>query len=343
MPLDIVIGGQYGGEGKGHISSFLSQSNHVDIIVKTGGPNCGHTVEFEGAMIQLRMIPAGAASGPSTIVFPAGVLIHVETLHLEIDRIGFNGRIIVDPQAGVVEAEHIEAQLRDPFYQEVGSTLTGTGAATSQRALRRLPLARMEPNLREFLGETSQLLKQALDSSKKILIEGSQGFGLSNYHGDYPFVTNRDTTAAAFLSQAGLSPNIPSRIILVLKTFPTRNRHGKGMLPFELPDSFVERYETILTEYGGGSYGERGARRRIALFDFEIVKKAVRVNGATYLALTGLDRLPALYNEQIIRKHYGSPEEFLESLELRTGVPILIESWGASIKDVRYHRPHKET
>lgn len=48
MGVTIVIGGQYGGEGKGKITSHLALKDNIDYVVRCGGPNSGHTVDFRG-------------------------------------------------------------------------------------------------------------------------------------------------------------------------------------------------------------------------------------------------------------------------------------------------------
>src|SRR5690242_19139465 len=102
MPLSIVVGGQFGGEGKGAISAFLAVRDKVDILVKTGGPNSAHSFGKEGRLFRVRMVPCGANLGPSTIVYPAGCLIHPRTLLSELDELNFSGRVVIDPKAGIV-------------------------------------------------------------------------------------------------------------------------------------------------------------------------------------------------------------------------------------------------
>jgi adenylosuccinate synthase len=97
-------------------------------------------------------------------------------------------------------------------------------------------------------------MQKALEDGKKILIEGCQSFGLSNYHGEYPFVTSRDSTAAAFLSQCGLPPKAADSVVLVLKCFPTRNMVGKGSLLHEQNQEWLATNLPEVIEFGGGSY-----------------------------------------------------------------------------------------
>jgi adenylosuccinate synthase len=339
MPIDIIVGGQYGGEGKGLISAYLSFNDKASIVIKTGGPNSAHTVGYNGKRVKLRMLPTGACfESVELIVFPAGSLIHLDTLFKELEIIKYNGKIIVDPGAGIIEKYHVDKQKEDSFYNESGSTLTGTGYAMSHRVLRRLRLANSEKVLKKYLGFVPELLHQAINEKKKIIIEGSQGFCLSNYHGTYPYVTSRDTTAAAFLSQIGLPINIFYNIILVAKTFPTRNRIGNGVLPNEFTDNFLTKHKNALVEYGGGSFTSKDKKRRVGLFDFEYLRKAAWSNGATCLAVTGLDRLELMQKEKKIFNYYGSPKAFIKKIEQYLGIPVLFESWGPNIEDVKDFR-----
>ena len=59
MPVTVVVGGQYGSEGKGKVCAHLAMTDHVDCMVRCGGPNSGHTVDIYGQRYQLRQVPAG--------------------------------------------------------------------------------------------------------------------------------------------------------------------------------------------------------------------------------------------------------------------------------------------
>src|SRR5260370_22311400 len=75
----------------------------------------------------------------------------------------------------------------------------------------------------QYLTDGSDEVNRDLDYGKKVLIEGTQGFGLSLYHSDhYPKTTSRDTTAAGFLSEVGVSPKLVTEIVVVFRTFPIR-------------------------------------------------------------------------------------------------------------------------
>ena len=76
--------------------------------------------------------------------------------------------------------------------------------------------------LKPYLGSTAERLEKAYARDEKILLEGTQGTGLSIFHGDYPSVTSRDTTVSGCLSEAGIGPRRVNRIVLVCRTYPIR-------------------------------------------------------------------------------------------------------------------------
>src|ERR1700722_10706460 len=124
MPLTLIVGGQYGGEGKGLITAYLAQNDQTDLLVKIGGPNSAHSFGVGDRIFRVRMVPSGSNLGPSVIVFPAGCLIHVDCLFEELESLGYSGKVIFDPHAGIVDSETVAAQQADPFYASVGSTMT---------------------------------------------------------------------------------------------------------------------------------------------------------------------------------------------------------------------------
>jgi len=331
----MIVGGQYGGEGKGLITAHLASRGDADVLIKTGGPNSAHSFGTGSSMFRVRMVPSGANLGSAAIVFPAGCLIHVQTLLDELAALDYRGRVLVDPNAGIVDGNTVAAQRADRFYESVGSTLTGTGHATSRRALRRLTLARDEPRLAGFLNDTKLFVWDALKRGQRVVVEGAQAYGLSNYHGEYPYVSSRDTTAGEFLAQVGLGPQYLDTVILVIKCFPTRNQGGSGALSYELAPEFVASYATVLEEKGGGSYEKPDRTRRVGLFDCEVVKRACIANTPHAIALTGVDRLRALLHEPIVSEHYGkTAEAFVRLVEEACQCEVALIATGPHVTDV---------
>ena len=95
MVLTIVVGGQFGGEGKGKIVSYLSLEDNLDYVVRCGGPNSGHTVVFGGNRYALRLLPAGFINSGSRLLLAAGTLINPDILlHFRYGFKNRNGTII---------------------------------------------------------------------------------------------------------------------------------------------------------------------------------------------------------------------------------------------------------
>ncbi len=226
MAVTVVVGGQYGGEGKGKITSYLSIRDDVAYVVRCGGPNSGHTVDFQGTRYQLRSLPAGFINNGSRLLLAAGSLINPRILLREIEICGVStARVGVDFNAGVISEKEARQERELLLRENIGSTLSGTGAAVAARALRGgdFKLAKDVPELSQFLTCVAEEVNTAIDNGRQVIVEGTQGFGLSLYHTEfYPYATSRDTTASAFLSEVGLSPLSVTSVIMVIRTYPIR-------------------------------------------------------------------------------------------------------------------------
>jgi adenylosuccinate synthase len=167
------------------------------------------------------------------------------------------------------------------------------------------------------------LLHEVIDDGGHVIVEGTQGFGLSLLHGAaYPFVTSRDTTAAGFAMEVGLSPRLIDDIVLVVRTFPIRVGGPSGPLSHETTWEEVGTLSgapMVLPEYT--SVTKR--LRRVAHFDMNAVKLACNYNRPTSLAVMGLDRIDYA-NTGITEMASLTPRaaRFLEELEFATGVPV---------------------
>ncbi|WP_415404138.1 adenylosuccinate synthetase [Tateyamaria sp. SN3-11] len=285
----IVVGSQYGGEGKGKISAALAASIGPSIVCRSGGINSSHTVVDSRGTYRFRMLPTSVSvGGRELIYFGAGSLIHLPTLEKEVEdwRIE-KKRILIDSRAGIVSDEIIERQREDLRYQAIGSTLTGTGYATADRALRQLTLAGSIDSIDFPIGDVSSALRKAHCNGVDILVEGHQGYGLSNYHGDYPYCSSRDCTSSAILSEIGVGPVRDLEVILAVKTFETRNH--PGFLSDEIDLSLMDRLG--IREFGGGFSTISNNRRRAGHLNIDLIKRAVWANGASGIAITCLDYL----------------------------------------------------
>ncbi|MBN9360734.1 MULTISPECIES: adenylosuccinate synthetase [unclassified Devosia] len=343
--ITIVVGAQYGGEGKGKVCAYLSYAQHFDIACRCGGPNSSHSVLHGGQLFKLRMMPAAAVHNRNIdVFFGAGTLLHVPTLLQEMALLQFRGRLLVDPKAGVINEDIVAEQRRDDRYAAIGSTLTGTGLASALRAQRKLPLAADTDTLRPFLGDVSAELWRSL-ARRNILVEGHQGFGLSNYHGDYPYTSSRDSTASAMLSELGIGPPGRNllRVVLAVKAFPTRNHAGSLSEELNAQDADA----LGIAEFGGGAWGIPDRRRRVGLFDMDLFSRAIMANAPSEIALTGADYIDHTLRGTHSARRSEPLEEFIARLEQVSGVRVRYVSTGPDTTSMferrRSHQPSKRS
>ena len=322
--VTIVIGGQFGSEAKGKVVSFLA--DEFDIAVRTGSPNAGHTVFKDGEIYRLQQIPATFVNQKCILCIGAGALINPSVLIKEVANTKTKSRLFIDPQAGIIEEKHILQEKE--LVQKIGSTGKGCGVALADRIWRKdFKLAK--DVLKDFqISDVAEILNRGIDEGKNILIEGTQGFGLSLYHGIYPFVTSRDTNAANFLAEAGISPLSVSEIILVIRTYPIRVAGNSGPLPNEISweelsnriGKKVEEMTTVTKKV-----------RRVAEFDIGIVKKAIAINRPTQIALQFLNYLfPKDENKNSWDSLSKEAKMYIENLERDLSIPITLIGTGQS-------------
>ena len=331
--ITIVLGAQFGGEGKGKITAFLAKRRHFSAVCRAGGVNCSHTVLGTKKTFRLRLVPTTCVEGTvDLIVFGAGVLLHIPTLFEEMRALSIDpARVLIDFRTGIVEDAHVKLQRADERYRNIGSTLTGTGYASAERCQRKLRLARQFPELRNLLGDVPVVLAELLHGQNDIIIEGHQAFGLSNYHGDYPFCSSRDTTAAAHLSEIGLGPNWGLEVVLVVRAFPVRNH--AGCLANEMTPKEVE--EVGVHEFGGGSWGIPDRHRRVGRLDMTSVRRACVINTADAIALTGADYLDPRVRDATSPGELTPPVmECIRNIEQCTEVPVRYVSTGPATSSV---------
>lgn len=293
MPVSIVVGGQYGSEGKGKVAHYIARTSGARAAVRVGGPNSGHTVYGDtGEKYIFQHLPTAAILPDVICVLATGSYIDVPRLLNEAALIGLPaGRLKVDPHAVVITEQDCVEEHLVGLRAGIGSTLTGTGAAVMNRISRTRPIrfAKDEPRLRPYLADTKDLLTRMLDAGDRVVIEGTQGYGLSVLHTPhYPYATSRDTTAAGFLSEVGLSPMDVDDVVMVIRAFPIRVPGNSGPLANETSWEQVTRESGSLETLSEITSVTKSVRR-VANFDPEIVREAIQVNRPTRVILNHVD------------------------------------------------------
>lgn len=332
--VDVIVGAQFGSEGKGNICAHLARG--YDLLIRVGGPNAGHRVSDPA--FDYVQIPSGTGSNPAAkIMIGAGATIWPATLDKEIKHWGLTpDRLYIDGQAMIIEPS--DQAMEEKTFDALGSTKKGVGVATARKIMCRdeemhlnakCRLARDIEAFKPFLRDTKLELEKAYANQMRIMLEGTQGTDLSIHHGQYPKVTSRETTASGCLADAGIAPNRVRKVIAVTRTYPIRVGGKSGDLPNEISLEVIAQRSGIpieelrKTEVGTIS----GKARRIGEFNWEQVRRAVILNGATDIALTFADYL-AVENQNATSfdELTSSTRDFICELERMTGVKVSLIS-----------------
>lgn len=349
--VDVIVGGQFGSEGKGHIAGYLARD--YDVLVRVGGPNAGHSVSSSSGVYVYHQLPSGTKDSRAIVLLGPGMTLDLDGLKQEIDECELGPeRLFIDPQAMIIEAE--DKLTEGGIVTAIGSTGRGGGAAAARRILNRRPgvtrLARDVSWLKPYVGSaphyrgsTVRQLEIAYRAGLTILVEGTQGSGLSIFHGQYPFVTSRDTNVAGCLAEAGISPSRVRRILMVVRATPIRVGNpdppptqvlGPGF-ELELATSGELRHETTFeeiakhanidpTELAENEKTSTTKRmRRVGWFDWELFRTACALNAPTDIVLTfadyfGKDNREARRFEQLNQDTI----KFVEELERVAQAPV---------------------
>ena len=337
MPVTVVVGGQYGSEGKGKVCGHLAMMDHVDCMVRCGGPNSGHTVDVGGQRYQLRQVPSGFVNPTTRLLIAPGALVNPR-IFLDEVRLCLldSSRIGIDENAAVIEDEDIAAEQALDLQGRLGSTGSGVGAAVSRRVLRDPGFRRAKdhPDLACYTVSVRSELTSLLATGGNVVVEGTQGFGLSLYHArEWPYRTSRDTTAHSFLGEVGLGVR-HFEVVMAVRTFPIRVSGDSGPLENEITWGDVGHlsgYPHDISEYTTATK----RLRRVGRFDWGIVKQAIEANSPSQIALHGADYLD-FKSKSVNRYDDLTPcaRAFVEDVEKRTGIPVSFIGTGPTNEDI---------
>lgn len=336
--VDVLVGGQYGSEGKGNVAFHLA--SEYDVLVRTGGPNAGHRVYTStGEKYTHRLLPSGTMAGEAHLVIGSGAVIDVRLLLREIADCDVEvSRLTIDRRAMVISPDDKTYEQRE-LVGAIGSTGQGGGAAVARRILERgkrngtVALAGDVPELAPYVGDAAEVLEAAYARGQKVLLEGTQGTSLSLFHGHYPHVTSRDTTVPGCLAESGISPTRVRKVVMVCRTYPIRVEHppngDSGPLKREISWQEIARRsglkaeELMAAERGSVS----GKLRRVGEFDWSQLRRNAHLNGPTDIALTFADYIHK--DNQAARRLDQLTDEtvrFVAEIERVAGVPVSLIS-----------------
>lgn len=327
-----VIGAQYGSEGKGVMVYHLADS--FDVHVRVGGPNAGHTFLHKGRTYKMRAVPCGWTNDGATLVIGRGAIINPKVLADEVRMIAavdptIWDRLFVDAGAWCIDRNDVLAEEGMQMQEKIGSTLEGVGWARISRITRRPDVnCRFEYvahhwGLEKLVHPDTAMLLNWFRLSRNILLEGTQGFGLSLLHGEWPYVTSADTNAAQLAADCGLPPNAIDDVLLVMRTYPIRVGGNSGPLPREITwEQLSERLGRDVREYTTVT----GRLRRIAEWDDHVIMQARTMNGATRAALMFTDYVdPVVEGRTELTKMV---EQYIEAVEQHHHLDVVFAGTG---------------
>ena len=305
---DIIVGLQWGDEGKGRIVDLYASD--YDVVARfAGGDNAGHSIVVGDRELALRIVPSGVMHPHVELFVGGGTVVNLETLTGELDALGQMGidtsRIKISDRAHIVFPHHVERDKAGEAARAnaIGTTGRGIGPAYVDRVARtgvrfadlmdadqssfdtlRMTREHVE-RIRPHVVDGVEFMHERLAAGKRVLLEGAQGSLLDVGYGTYPYVTSSHTIAGGACTGLGIGPGAIGRVIGVLKAYCTRV--GAGPFPSELHD---ERGERLRRQ--GGEFGTvTGRPRRCGWLDAVAARYAVKLNGLTSAVITKLDVL----------------------------------------------------
>ncbi|XP_073208236.1 adenylosuccinate synthetase isozyme 2-like isoform X2 [Lepidochelys kempii] len=301
--VTVVLGAQWGDEGKGKVVDLLAVD--ADLVCRCqGGNNAGHTVVAGLVEYNFHLLPSGVLNRHATSFLGNGVVIHLPGLFEEAEKNlekgpgleGWESRMVISDRAHIVFDFHqavdgIQEQQRQQQDGKKFKVLAQQYKATypaltidTEAELQQLKV--YAERIRPLVKDGVYFMHQALHGPpKKILVEGANAALLDIDFGTYPFVTSSNCTVGGVCTGLGVPPCHIGKVYGVVKAYTTRV--GVGTFPTEQDNEIGELLQLRGQEFGVTT----GRKRRCGWLDLMLVRYAHMVNGFSALALTKLDIL----------------------------------------------------
>lgn len=360
----VVIGAQWGDEGKGKMVDYLAQ-NAQAVVRYAGGANAGHTIVIGDQQYALHQVPSGILYPGKTVYLGSGMVIDPQALFEELqmlkDRgINWEGRVFISDRAHIVLPRYrqIDKERDAARKRPIGTTGRGIGITYSMKSERdgiRLADLDWVEKMQDLEKEDLDFLEQYKEKlismrvnissemwkyrNKNVLMEGAQGAMLDLDLGTYPYVSSGLSCSAGASVGSGIGPRKLDKILGVFKAYTTRV--GNGPMPSEFDEnSQSELYKFVRDT--GREYGvTTGRPRRCGYLDLVALRYACRTNSIDDLLLTHLDVYDSLNEIEACVGYEIDGKivtEFPASIEdLNKAKPILekFPGWKKSLKECK--------
>jgi adenylosuccinate synthase len=365
---DIILGLQWGDEGKGRIVDLYAKD--YDVVARFGGgDNAGHSIVVGEQELALRIVPSAVMHSHVELFIGGGTVVNLRTLVDEFDALTALGvdvsRVKISDRAHVVLPHHVarDAAAERERANAIGTTGRGIGPAYVDRVARSgirfadlydadalakqirdnvatgedardqvegivEAAARLAPHVVDGVA----YLHERLDEGARVLLEGAQGSLLDVGYGTYPYVTSSHTIAGGACTGLGVGPSAIGRVIGVVKAYCTRV--GAGPFPSELHDERGEKLRRQGNEFGTVT----GRPRRCGWFDAVAARYAVALNGLSAAVITKLDVLSGFERISIVTGYRvdGMPATFAAAGKPELEVELQeLQGWNGPIGDCR--------
>uniref|UniRef100_A0A4W3IVQ7 Adenylosuccinate synthetase n=1 Tax=Callorhinchus milii TaxID=7868 RepID=A0A4W3IVQ7_CALMI len=299
--VTVVLGAQWGDEGKGKVTDLLAVD--ADVVCRCqGGNNAGHTVVVDGKEYDFHLLPSGIINPKAISFIGNGVVIHLPGLFEEADKNEKKGlkdwekRLIISDRAHLVFDFHqaVDGLQEVQRQEQEGKTFK----LLAQQYQSMFPSLKVDiegqlNKLKEYAERIRPMVRDGVyfmyevlhGPSKKILVEGANAALLDIDFGTYPFVTSSNCTVGGVCTGLGIPPSNIGDVYGVVKAYTTRV--GIGAFPTEQ----VNETGDLLQSRGHEVGVTTSRKRRCGWLDLIILKYANMINGFTALALTKLDIL----------------------------------------------------
>ena len=308
----VVIGAQWGDEGKGKIVDYLADK--ADNVIRfSGGANAGHTIVTNGQTYKLHLVPSGIVYSDKKVLLGSAMVIDPEGLFIELDKlvsqgVKWEGRVFISDRAHLVLPSYkaLDIEMDKKRKNPIGTTGRGIGVAYAQKANRdgfRLCdiyddtyYSRLVPEDKVFIDRFKEMMKPMvinaaywMDDKKdeSNLFEGAQGVLLDLDGGTYPFVSSGFSCSAGAAIGGSVGPRKLDNVMGVFKAYQTRV--GNGPFPTGFSTNNDGDLENMIREIGNEYGVTTGRARSCGYLDLPALRYTSMINSMDSLVLTHLD------------------------------------------------------
>ncbi len=383
MPVTVVVGAQWGDEGKGRLVDYVAARS--DMVLRfQGGDNAGHTIVNDYGRFALHLIPCGICHPHVRNLLAAGTVVNLETVSQELAMLQAAGietsDFWIDVRAHLIWPHHRlldgaeedrRKGEREGGSEAMGTTRRGIGPVYAdkhayngirvgdlhdpdllrERLALLLPLKNRELafyGLHQFgvdecmalaaswrsehgsrIVDTLPWVRDAVQTGKRVVLEGQLGIGRDINWGIYPYTTASSPTAGGACVGAGIPPRAIDDVLGVVKAYSTSV--GSGPFPTELHDEWGIMLQEIGREFGATT----GRPRRCGWFDGVAISYASWINGFTGIAVTKLDVLDHFETIQLCTGYRldGQLLDHVPDTRTQARVEPVYETWPGWLAD----------